>query len=829
MSRPRFLAGYFVVLVVQLVWVLQVVASDRTLRLGGVRLEPQDGWHAAEIAPGEPFVVQFYEIPDASRLEKLRFRGLTLDRYAGGGAYITRCEEACASWLADDPSVRATVELLPAMKRSPVFDTDPGLAARIEQGRTLALEVAFVEGTGLERALEILQENAITVRANRLGLRGAITIEATWQQALQLLEYPELRWIDPALSEAIPATSDAGRRVRVDQVLEQPEFLMADGSGVKIGIWDWFPEDTHTDLEDRVTWVNVIPGQSNHGLLISGVAAGAGLLDPRAKGMAPKAELYWHTVRRDTAWSDMRAMKIDHGVTITSNSWGTKAGWWWDGGIDAPLWEDNQWVWGYYHNMAAGADELIRTDDLLLVFAAANARGLSHIGPHYHSAAPPYGVLFHDVHPPNPQFMSIWGPATAKNNIVVGAVSKDEVVRDSSSWGPTADGRVRPDLVAPGLDLLVTDENDGYTLASGGSLSTPAVAGTAALLSDYSSRRHGFVPSSLELKNLLIHSARDLGNPGPDYAHGHGLIDAELAARVLDAASFVPHPSPRRPARRHSPAPKALAHNVPSDAEPPKSTDGVVSLMLSAELDHGETHSFRFAVPRGTSQLRATLAWHDPPGELLVNDLDLRLDSPHGNEVRPFVLDPDHPSLPASRGRNEIDNVESVLVEDPIAAIWRVTVEGRRLAMAPERYSLIVSASDGNQPLHLLPEGECDIFDFYTTIDGEDAQPVRPWSTFRTGDPLNVYLAYSVPENADYGDYHGSMTVVISITDQHHEETYRIAFDTHQVPAGAVLEEVGDGGLEIPEGLPRGPYTAHLAVRMHNGVECTSDYAFSVE
>jgi hypothetical protein len=814
--------------IAQLICVLQTGASDRVINLGAARMEPEDGFHSAGIGRHEPFVLQFNELPDAAQIEALRTRGIKLDRYAGGGAYIVRCSGDCSSWLSADPSVRATVDLSPEMKRSAVFDTDLELAERIERGDPLDLELSFFEGTGFERAREILEENSITPSRNDLGPDGTITIEATWQAALQLLEYPELRWLEPALSEAIPMTTDAAIRVRVDKVREQPEFLMADGSGIRVGIWDWFPEQSHTDLEDRVTWVNVVPGQSSHGQFISGIVAGAGLLDPRAKGMAPATELYWHTCERGTAWADMRLMKADHGITITSNSWGVKAGWWSDSGIDAMLWESNEWAWAYYHELAAGADELVRSDDLLLVFAAGNARGFSHLGPHYHSANSSTNILYNDVHPPNPQFSSVWGPAVAKNIVVVGAVSKDEVVRESSCWGPTADGRVRPDLVAAGLDLLVTSADDSYTLASGTSLSAPVVSGTAALLSDYSSKRHGFVPTSLELKNLLIHSARDLGNPGPDYAYGHGLIDAELAARVLDAASLAPHTSHRSGGRRRAGTMQTSTRSAPPAAGQPRSAEKVVSLMLSGELDHGESHSFRFSVPHGSSQLRATLAWHDPPGAMLVNDLDLWLENPHGEVERPFVLDPVNPSMAATRGRNRIDNVESILVENPIPASWKVVVEGTRIAVAPERYSLIVSASDDNQPLSLLPEGECELFDFYLTIDDESTPIIRPWTAFRSGDPLNMYFAFSVPENADYGNYFGSLTVVGSITNQIGEEIYRIAVDTHGLPPVEFWKEVGTG-LEIPEGLPVGSYTARLALRMHNGTECSSEYVFSVE
>jgi len=802
------------------VWALHLSADEGTIRIGSARIQLRETDRVTGARADEPFVVQFREIPDASRRAALRARGVTLANYVGNGAYVVRCSPACVSWLPDDASVRASSRVSREMKYPPVFETDAGLADRIRRKLPLELDVGFYEGVPFERALEILHEAGIESDQRGFGSRGSITVRLRWMKALELLDSPEVRWVEPSLPEPVPMTINAGERVRADQVREQYDFLGADGTGTKVGIWDWFPETAHTDLEDRVTWVDVNPGDHPHGEYVSGIVAGAGILDHRAKGIAPKAELYWHTCDRRTVWADMREMKQEYGITITNNSWGIPAGWWADVFASIPSWENNTWAMGYYHELAAGADELVRDDDLLVVISGGNHRGYGYLGPHYHSGVPNPEVLRGDTHAPNPDYESVMGAVVAKNVLSVGYVSKDEMVAQGSCWGPTADGRIKPDLVAPGIDLFITDENDGYTMASGSSLSSPVASGSAALLTDYWRRRRGTSPTSLELKNLLIHSARDLGNPGPDYVYGFGLIDDELAARIIDAASastVKSAPVAFGGSRRHAVRRPEVIPPAPSNA-----------ILELGDLDQGQTSSRVFVVGDGSPTLRATLAWYDPPADHLVNDLDLRLVAPNGSIVRPFVLDPSDPAAAASRGRNDVDNVESAVVDHPAAGTWTVVVEGTRVAMAPQRYSLIVSAVAENAPLVIRPEGRCQMFDFFLTKDDESADPITPATRFSTGDPLNVYFSLGFPENADYGDYYGLVSLLATMKNAQGDLITRMRDDTHQVPGIDRIDTVGVA-YSIPAGLPAGPYTSTFVIRLRNGRECTASTSFSVE
>lgn len=799
-----------------------VAAHDvgaETIHLGKAEFDLEAGERVSSTFGEEPFIVQFDEVPGAPLQEALLARGVILDRYVGASAYVIRCHPECASWLPDESVVRATTRITREMKLPRLFETRPELVRRTRANLPMNLDLVFFDDVPFERAEKIVREAGTAVGQAGFSFRSSISVETTWQNALELLGRPEIRWIEPSLPEAIPLTINAGERVRADHVREQSEFLGADGSGTRVGIWDWFPDHVHTDMEDRVRWANVIPGQHSHGQLVSGVLAGAGLLDHRAKGIAPGAELYWHTCDRRTVWEDMSSIRSAHGVTITNNSWGIPIGWWSDPGDEIPTWEDNGWAFGYYHELAAGADDLVRSDDLLLVFATGNSREYGFLGPHFHSSEPNPERLRHDVHPPNPDFGSVNGPAVAKNALTVGYTTKDELITLGSMWGPTLDGRVKPDLVAPGLDLLVTDADDGYMLASGSSLSAPVVAGAAALLSDYSRRQHGITPSSLEIKNLLIHSARDLGQSGPDYSYGFGLIDVELAARILRSGSFGETAALLQAAqvsRR-----RAVGHRADDSSSSPP-------LFRTDLIDDGQTRSFQFSVRNHSPALRATLAWHDPPGSVLVNDLDLRLVGPDGSIVRPFVLDPSNPSAPASRGRNAVDNVESIVVDDPAPGIWTVIVEGSRVALAPEQFSLIVSAVDGNAPLFLRHEGQCVKHEFFLTKDDGTAVPLTPSTTFTANDPLNVFFAIGIPENADYGDYYGSIGLLGSIRSSEGEILMNSQNQTHQLPAVERVDTVATG-LSIPVGLPEGDYFASLSVMVRNGRECTAEYMFTVE
>jgi len=828
---PRVLLVLIVAITAAVVAVGQRTPAESTvgderyrIRLGSADLVPEHGLHAVAATRGEPFLIQLHQVPGVAGRSRLEEAGVELLQYVGGGSYLARCEEGCGGAL--DSLARSTVDVTPAMRLAPIFDIDPDLQRGLSSNPSLAVVVRFFPWVPWEHARLVLEQSGAVSTATRLGYRSNVTATVGPESLRALLDRSEIAWIDPALPPTGPSLVNAAERSRVDQVRASGEFLGVDGAGTRVGVLDWFPDGIHADLEGRVTPVDVRWGEDDHGIQVSGCIAGAGILEPRARGMAPGASLLWTSWVPDP-WSAMEDLHHEYGVTIVNNSWNTKPGWW----LATRSWHGDLWAFGYYHERAAAADAVVRDTDLLVLFSAGNKREVSFLGPHTHGSQDGLedGVWHEDLHPPNPRYRSIAGAAVAKNVLAVGGTTKEDESVYFSSLGPTDDGRVKPDLVAVGLDVLTTAAGDGYEATGGTSISSPVVAGVAALLSDFSRRRHERTPSSAVLKNLLIHSARDLGERGPDYISGFGMADAELAARVLDAAVFddAAFRVPRRPNGRVGPS--TPSGRWVGDAGPVVPRIGEMrSLVVETVLDHGETSTWTVPVARGHEELRATLVWHDPPGPELVNDLDLYVVAPDGRVTRPFVLEPDRPSEAAYRGVNHRDNVEHVGVRAPMAGRWRIVVEGTAVAFGPQELALIASAGESNRAPERLIEGDLVIGEFFVTGDDASVQEPSPWTVFHDDDPLNFYIDGTILTNADYGDFFGSITLTASVTDTDGNTVVRFSGAGHNAGPGP-LEVLFAVGLEIPVELSSGSYTAHVELAMHNGVRGTADHPFSVE
>lgn len=303
------------------------------------------------------------------------------------------------------------------------------------------------------------------------------------------------------------------------------------------------------------------------------------------------------------------------------------------------------------------------------------------------------------LHPPGDQtykggYDTVSYESLGKNVLTVGAL-KDAVdggvrspgsaaMTDFSSWGPTDDGRIKPDVVANGNVLTSTSYagDTSYSTMSGTSMATPSAAGSAHLLVHlFHTLFTNQVMRASTLKALLIHTADDKGNAGPDYEYGWGLINVQAAAELL--AAYRSNAGTRR---------------VVEDRVATSRTQVDVAFAWD-----------------GSSPIKATLCWTDPAGTAtashddrarrLVNNLDLRVIGPdaavHGPWVMPFVGDWSAASCAyaATTGSNATDNVEQVLVVAPaVAGVYtvRVTFSGT-LTNGSQPFSLILSGVTPSQ------------------------------------------------------------------------------------------------------------------------------------
>ncbi len=129
-------------------------------------------------------------------------------------------------------------------------------------------------------------------------------------------------------------------------------------------------------------------------------------------------------------------------------------------------------------------------------------------------------------HDANPMTSNLIAPADAFDVITVGAVSSEGSTVGFSSDGPTADGRIKPELMARGARTWTVDAGDdaGFSNPSGTSMATPLIAGAAACL--LSARPHWDIA---RLRGLMFNAAseqRQHGRPDPLFVRGYGIADA---------------------------------------------------------------------------------------------------------------------------------------------------------------------------------------------------------------------------------------------------------------------------------------------------------------
>jgi subtilisin family serine protease len=464
------------------------------------------------------------------------------------------------------------------------------------------------------------------------------------------------------------------------------------GAGQIVGVADTGLDDTHGDFQGRIVGTKAFgrpPNDSSdpngHGTHVAGSILGSGAESKGAvKGVAPEAELYFQSILRADGdlelpidLGDLFEDAYANGARIHNNSWGSATS-------------------SRYTLNATEVDAFVaKNRDMLIVISAGN-EGTA-------SANKNAETGFVDL-------LSVGSPASCKNALTVGASRSDrtsggyatitwgQAWPDSypdppianentsgdiqrlaafSSRGPIDDRRIKPDVVAPGTNILSTRSSKAplrnywgsdpnlpkYAYNGGTSMAAPLVAGCAALVRQYyvDDRQHPN-PSAALLKATLINSTRFLSGPDsiaghpkcPNHHQGFGMIDMrraiptanELRLEFVDSWALTP--------------PVKLP-------------------------DTGSVVRYRFTADAGP--IRICLAWTDPPGRSLLNNLDLFVQMGGrkwtGNADAPLGLvmpDPDN-------------NVEIVRIDDAAAGTYTIQITATNLLQRQQDFALVVTGA----------------------------------------------------------------------------------------------------------------------------------------
>lgn len=449
--------------------------------------------------------------------------------------------------------------------------------------------------------------------------------------------------------------------------------LNLQGEGIEFGVWDGGPVFEHLEYNSRIL-TREGGTSSDHATHVAGTILASGV-NQSAKGMAPLAKFHSFDWNNDRGEMASLAKPDQTGLLFSNHSYGIVQGWncqngscSWTGNPGISDRED--WRFGFYTTLARDIDQIAFNAPYYSIFwAAGNDRD-------------DFAVTGAAIYPPDGNqgsgYDCISQEGTAKNIFTIGAVRKlNEYLGPTSiemssfsGWGPTDDGRIKPDLVAPGVSIFSTVTNNGYSSQSGTSMATPGAMGSLSLLQElYNDLSGGKYMRSATLKALAIHTAKEAGvNPGPDYSYGWGLIDTEAASKVILARDN---------------------QNVFIE-ELTLSNNGVYELSLS---------------PKPNTKITATIAWTDPAGTpvtssldptnlMLVNDLDMRIVDDGNNEQFPWVLNPAVASLsdPAYKDDNFRDNVEKIEFENAEPRTYKLRIKHKnQLAGGKQDFSLILT------------------------------------------------------------------------------------------------------------------------------------------
>ncbi len=405
-----------------------------------------------------------------------------------------------------------------------------------------------------------------------------------------------------------------------------------------------------------------------HGTHVAGTVLGDNNADNNTRGVAYMSRLVFDTTPSFT-FSAMNSRLSTHyaqGAAIHTNSWG-------DDGTTA------------YNGLPRSIDTFsFQNDDNLVIFAVTNTSLLKN-------------------------------PENAKNCLAVGA-SQDANNQGSfcsGGRGPTADGRRKPEIFAPGCNTQSAQTNTscGTIGLTGTSMAAPAIAGCAALTRQYFEDGYypsgvptfddGFTPSGTLVKATLLNSAVDMTGIGgfPSDQEGWGRV-------LLDNALYFPGDDQ-----------KLIIRDVRNASNDALSTGDVDELVIN---------SSDISVP-----MKVTLVWHDAPSTpnssfTPVNNLDLEVVMPGGQVI--FGNNIVNGSSNFDTSVDSINNVEMVMLPTAIDGDYTVRVKGTAVNQGPQGYALVITGAVGETSTvcsaDLTGDGLLNFFDvsaFLSAFNAQDA------------------------------------------------------------------------------------------------------------
>jgi serine protease AprX len=429
--------------------------------------------------------------------------------------------------------------------------------------------------------------------------------------------------------------------------------LNLSGSSMFAGVWDGGKvRDTHVEFKGRVSIIDGSGSLSDHATHVTGTIIASGV-SPLRRGIAYQA----NALTND--WnSDIEEMTnfASQGYLVSNHSYGY-----------ALTPSSSKSIFGSYDDSSQEIDDLSNTFPYYqVVYAAGNDRS--------------------DFTLPQIQdklgFDMLTGASCSKNSIVVAAVDKvvnyfdntSVVMSPFSNYGPTDDGRVKPDISAQGVGVSSTTStaNTSYGVNNGTSMAAPAITGLILLLQEhYNNFNFSKYMKASMVRGLILHTANEAGSGlGPDYEFGWGVANGKKASQIISNAN--------------------------------------ISNILEMNVLNQNSVFTKTMTNNTVQSLNVTICWTDPTGNQntanviderssrLVNNLDLKVFK-DGVVYYPWKLDVNNPQSPATNNSdNDVDNIEKVFIENAEPGTYTIQVSHKgTLLTGNQEFSLIADGQNG--------------------------------------------------------------------------------------------------------------------------------------
>jgi serine protease AprX len=388
-----------------------------------------------------------------------------------------------------------------------------GNAARDESGQITILDPRDLNGNHIEDCLEkqsqgdeeqkviILHDGNVSgLAADRFKILPGTAMKLPGDKLSEISKIKGVKgiYMDQKLKVlASPGESPSGSRISIVDDPRKGQSLK--GTGMTIALIDTGVDPMHESLKGKVVaFKDFVNNQSSpyddngHGTHCASLIAGSGM------GVAPEANLVVVKVMdRDGACYLSDALKALDWCVENKDRYGIKI-------VSFSVGGENP---SDGTSLLDEACNRMVEEGLVMCVAAGNS---------------------------GPSSGSIVIPGDAERVITVGAIDNSGSIFEKSSRGPSASGEIKPDIVTLGVDVVsaLAGSKDDYSSMSGTSMAVPQVSGAAALLLE---AEPNLEPA--DVKRILLKTADDLGQNGPDNVYGYGALNLTDALKSMQSAS----------------------------------------------------------------------------------------------------------------------------------------------------------------------------------------------------------------------------------------------------------------------------------------------------